>query len=149
MSMWIMEMMDGVVVVMYNNLLMNYFCVEGVQEFNKFIDEWWKLKYAVVIMIGAIFGKFIIYYSVEELVDMVSDWDKMWVMGIFFILGYHGMLLCMCSLFKFVIVVMNGDIMGGGFELILLCDIRIGQCGDYCFGLLEVKLGILFGGSGM
>src|SRR6185503_4599045 len=43
---------------------------------------------------------------------------------------------------------MNGDTMGGGFELSLSCDIRIGQKGDHRFGLPEVKLGILPGGSG-
>jgi len=49
---------------------------------------------------------------------------------------------------KPVIVAMNGDTMGGGFELSLSCDIRIGAKGDHRFGLPEVKLGILPGGSG-
>ena len=43
---------------------------------------------------------------------------------------------------------MNGDTMGGGFELSLSCDIRIGQKADIRYGLPEVKLGILPGGSG-
>ncbi|MGE4089877.1 MAG: enoyl-CoA hydratase/isomerase family protein [Candidatus Binatia bacterium] len=62
--------------------------------------------------------------------------------------GYHAMLQRMSNLPKPVIVAMNGDTMGGGFELSLSCDIRIGQQADIRYGLPEVKLGILPGGSG-
>ncbi len=148
MAMWTTETTDGVVVATYNNPPMNYFCAEGAQKFNKLIEEWRKPKYTAVIMTGAIPGKFITHYSVEELVDMASDREKMQALGTSLTSGYHGMLLRMRNLPKPVIVAMNGDTMGGGFELSLACDIRIGQRGDYRFGLPEVKLGILPGGSG-
>ena len=49
---------------------------------------------------------------------------------------------------KPVIVAMNGDAMGGGFEFCLACDIRIGQRGNYRYGLPETKLGLIPGGGG-
>ena len=38
--------------------------------------------------------------------------------------------------------------MGGGLEIALASDIRIGENGDYRYGFPEVKLGILPGGTG-
>lgn len=148
MSMWTTETTDRVVVATYNNPPMNYFCAEGAQEFNTLIEEWRKPEYRAVILTGAIPGKFITHYSVEELADLARDREKMRAMGTSLTSGYHGMLLRLGKLPKPVIVAMNGDTMGGGFELSLACDIRIGQRGDHRFGLPEVKLGILPGGSG-
>src|SRR5207253_3082167 len=62
---------------------------------------------------------------------------------------YHALMRSLNELPKSVIAVLNGDAMGGGFELALACDIRIGECGDYRYGLLEVRFGIVFGGSGL
>jgi enoyl-CoA hydratase len=148
MSLWTTEVTNGVVVATYTNPPMNYFCAEGTREFSALIEAWRSPDIRAVVLTGGMPGKFITHYSVEELVELASDREGMRAMGTTLTAGYHAMLLRVRNLPKPVIVAMTGDTMGGGFELSLSCDIRIGQKGDYRYGLPEVKLGILPGGSG-
>ena len=149
MSLWTTETTkDGVVVATYTNPPMNYFCAEGTRELAALIESWKDPKVRVVVLTGGMKGKFITHYSVEELIGYAEDREAMRIAGIGLTAGYHGMLDDLRALPKPVIVAMNGDTMGGGFELSLSCDIRIGAKGDHRFGLPEVKLGILPGGSG-
>lgn len=148
MSLWSTEIKNRVAIASYNNPPMNYFCAEGTRELSGLIESWRDPAIRAVILTGAIPGKFITHYSVEELVALASDRDQMRVLGTALTAGYHAMLLRLRNLPKPVIVAMNGDAMGGGFELCLSCDIRVAQRGDHRFGLPEVKLGILPGGSG-
>jgi enoyl-CoA hydratase len=148
MSLWKTEVSKGVVVATYTNPPMNYFCAEGAREFSALIEQWRSPNIRAVVLTGGMPGKFITHYSVEELVDLASNREAMRVAGTSLTTGYHAMLKRMRDLPKPVIVAMNGDTMGGGFELSLSCDIRIGQKADIRYGLPEVKLGILPGGSG-
>ncbi|MGH7857338.1 MAG: enoyl-CoA hydratase/isomerase family protein, partial [Candidatus Binatia bacterium] len=148
MSLWTTELSGGVAVAIYKNPPMNYFCAEGTQELVKLIESWRDPKVRAVVLSGGMAGKFITHYSVEELHQYATDREALRVAGTSLTAGYHRMLLEMRDLPKPVIVAMNGDTMGGGFELSLSCDIRIGQKGDHRFGLPEVRLGILPGGSG-
>src|SRR5258708_18352663 len=54
----------------------------------------------------------------------------------------------MMALPKLVIAAMNGDALGGGFELTLACDLRIGQHGDFRYGNPEVRAGVIPGAGG-
>jgi len=148
MSLWKTEISKGVVVATYTNPPMNYFCAGGAQEFSALIEQWRSPDIRAVVLTGGMQGKFITHYSVEELVELASNREAMRVAGTSLTTGYHAMLKRMRDLPKPVIVAMNGDTMGGGFELSLSCDIRIGQKADIRYGLPEVKLGILPGGSG-
>ena len=47
-----------------------------------------------------------------------------------------------------VVVAIDGDAMGGGFEFCLACDIRIAERGPYSLGLPEVNIGLLPGAGG-
>jgi enoyl-CoA hydratase len=49
---------------------------------------------------------------------------------------------------KLVIAALNGHAVGGGFEIALACDIRIGKKGAGKIGLPEVNLGVLPGTGG-
>jgi enoyl-CoA hydratase len=60
----------------------------------------------------------------------------------------HALFGALADLGKPVIGAMNGDTMGAGLELALSCDIRIGEHGDYRYGLPEVRLGLIPGGTG-
>jgi enoyl-CoA hydratase len=148
MSLWTTERDGAVVVATYLNPPMNYFCAEGAGELLELIETWRDPEIRAVVLTGGMDGKFITHYSVEELVDIASDKAGMEAMGTALNANYHAMLRKLRDLPKVVIAAMNGDTMGGGFELSLSCDIRIGGAGDHRFGLPEITLGILPGGCG-
>ena len=138
----------GVAIAIYENPPMNYFCAQGTQELGELVRAWSDPSVRAVVLTGALPGKFITHYSVEELAALASDHATMRALGLGLNHGYHELLRTLRDLPKPVIVAMNGDTMGGGFELSLSCDIRIAQAGDHRIGLPEVTLGILPGGSG-
>jgi enoyl-CoA hydratase len=139
---------NGVLIATYTNPPMNYFCAQGTQELGALLATWSDPTVRAVILTGGIHGKFITHYSVEELAEFAADHAAMRALGLGLNHGYHELLRSLRDLQKPVIVAMNGDTMGGGFELSLACDIRIAATGDYRLGLPEVILGIMPGGSG-
>lgn len=148
MALWSVEFDGGVVVAAYHNPPMNYFCAEGTQELGALIPQWRAPEVRAVILTGGMEGRFITHYSVEELLGLAEDRATMRTIGTALSHGYHEMLRTLRDLPKPVIAAMNGDTMGGGFELSLSCDIRIAAEGDHRFGLPEASLGILPGGCG-
>jgi enoyl-CoA hydratase len=138
----------GVAVATYTNPPMNYFCAQGTQELGALIQTWADPAVRAVVLTGGMPGKFITHYSVEELAALAADHATMRALGLGLNHGYHELLRSLRDLPKPIIVALNGDTMGGGFELSLSCDIRIASAGDYRIGLPEVTLGILPGGSG-
>jgi enoyl-CoA hydratase len=149
MALWKLERdAAGVAVAMYTNPPMNYFCAQGTQELGALIQSWADPAVRAVILTGGMPGKFITHYSVEELATLSADHATMRALGLGLNHGYHELLRSLRDLPKPILVAMNGDTMGGGFELSLSCDIRIASAGDHRIGLPEVTLGILPGGSG-
>lgn len=148
MKLWKTEISAGVVVATYDLAPMNYFCAEGAGELVELIETWRDPAIRAVVLTGGRQGKFITHYSVEELEGYAADPAALRKAGTALNDGYHAMLQSLSGLPKPVIAAMNGDAMGGGFELCLSCDIRIAARGDHRFGLPEAKLGILPGGSG-
>ncbi|MBM4334334.1 MAG: enoyl-CoA hydratase/isomerase family protein [Deltaproteobacteria bacterium] len=139
---------NGVVVATYTNPPMNYFCAEATQELGTLIRQWADPSVRAVVLTGGMRGKFITHYSVEELAQLASDRPMLAALGRSLNHGYHELLGSLRDLAKPVIAALNGDTMGGGFELSLACDIRIAAAGDHRIGLPEITLGILPGGSG-
>src|SRR5690349_629104 len=86
-------------------------------------------------------------YSVEELYGMASDAALSRYAGAV-VRDYKAMFDDMMALPKVIIAAMNGDALGGGFELTLACDLRIGQRGDFRYGNPEVRAGVIPGAGG-
>ena len=145
MSVWDVEDEGGIFVAAHNNPPMNYFIGESAAELAEMLPRWRQEDVRVVIITGAIPGKYITHYSVEELVDLAADRDDLVRRSYDLIYGWHGLLQSLSFLDKPVIAAMTGDTGGGGLELSLNCDIRIMQRGDYLLGFPEASLGILTG----
>ena len=101
-----------------------------------------------IILTGGIDGKFITHYSVDELAAMAADPAACAQTFPAASAGFHRMLDRIMLMPKAVIAAINGDCMGGGYELALACDFRLAADGPYQIGLPEAVLGILPGGGG-
>ncbi len=102
----------------------------------------------VLIITGGVEGKFITHYSVDELAASAADpVECARVMPRFFAAS-HRTLNRIMLLPQAVIAAINGDCMGGGYELALACDFRLAADGPYQIGLIEILLGLLPGGGG-
>jgi len=101
-----------------------------------------------IILTGGLEGKFITHYSVEELAQAAADPAECARTFPELEAGFHRMLERITLMPKVVIAAINGDCMGGGFELALACDFRLAADGPYQIGLPEAVLGILPGGGG-
>lgn len=101
-----------------------------------------------IILTGGVDGKFITHYSVDELAAMAADPAACAQIFPAASAGFHRMLDRIMLMPKAVIAAINGDCMGGGYELALSCDFRLAADGPYQIGLPEAVLGILPGGGG-
>lgn len=139
---------EGVVVASYRHPPMSYFCAEGTAELRALCEQWRSPDVRAVVLCGGIPGKFITHYSVEELGALAGRPELLRSLGTSLCHAYHELLRGVRDLPKPILAALNGDTMGGGFELALACDLRIGQSGDFRYGLPEALLGILPGGGG-
>jgi enoyl-CoA hydratase len=101
-----------------------------------------------IILTGGVDGKFITHYSVDELAAMAADPGACAQIFPAASAGFHRMLDRIMLMPKAVIAAINGDCMGGGYELALACDFRLAADGPHQIGLPEAVLGILPGGGG-
>jgi enoyl-CoA hydratase len=101
-----------------------------------------------LILTGGVPGKFITHYSVDELAAMAADPAQCARVFSQLSAGFHRMLSRIMLMPKAVIAAINGDCMGGGYELSLACDFRLAADGPFQIGLPEAVLGILPGGGG-
>ncbi|HEY1971638.1 MAG TPA: enoyl-CoA hydratase/isomerase family protein [Pseudonocardia sp.] len=151
MALWSLSTVSGgaVAVASYSNPPMNYFTLDAAQELQQLIQAWDADRSLRVIVLrgdGRSSG-FITHFSVETLAEIAATPESARA-GAAPSRGFHALLDRLNKLPQAVVVAMNGDTMGGGFELSLACDIRVGQAGDHRYGLPEARLGIMPGGGG-
>jgi enoyl-CoA hydratase len=144
-TVWRVEIVDGIALIKYHNPPMNYLSGAGLFEFGQALDEARRAKPSAIIITGAAEDQFITHFSVE---DILAGQDRIKESGP---VGNHRaqqLLERLADLPQPVIAAISGDAMGFGYELALACDFRIAQRGDFRIGLYEVRLGILPGAGG-
>ena len=145
--MWHEEHLGGVVTATYRHPPMNYFTDEAVEQLDRLIDGWAAHAVAAVVLAGGEPGRFITHFDVDAILRNQAEPDAI-VDAPRRSRRVQAVLRRLSELPKPVIAALNGDAMGFGFELALASDLRIGQRGDHRYGLPEVRLGIIPGGSG-
>jgi enoyl-CoA hydratase/carnithine racemase len=136
---------DGVVVAKFHNPPLNYMTGAGLARLGALVEEWADPEVRAIVIAGGEPGVFITHFSVEEL---LGGQAQMAERGPELNYRVHAISTALNDLAKPVICALNGDTMGFGFELALSADIRIGQRGDHRYGLPEVRLGLIPGGTG-
>jgi enoyl-CoA hydratase len=148
MEFWTCERRGAVEIATFSNLPHNYIGKPQLDELAQLVAQSRDPSIrAVVIQSRTGENSGFTQYSVEELYGMASDPALSRYAGAV-VRGYKAMFDDMMALPKVVIAAMNGDALGGGFELTLACDLRIGQHGDFRYGNPEVRAGVMPGAGG-
>lgn len=148
MEFWTSERRGAVEIATFSNPPRNYIGKPQLDELAQLVAQWRDPTIrAVVIQSRTGENTGFTQYSVEELYGMASDPALSRYAGAV-VRGYKAMFDDMTALPKVVIAAMNGDALGGGFELTLACDLRIGQHGDFRYGNPEVRVGVMPGAGG-
>ena len=148
MEFWTSERRGAVEIATFSNPPRNYIGKPQLDELAQLVAQWRDPSiHAVVIQSRTGENSGFTQYSVEELYGMASDPSLSRYAGAV-VRGYKAMFDDMMALPKVVIAAMNGDALGGGFELTLACDLRIGQHGDFRYGNPEVRVGVMPGAGG-
>ncbi len=142
MQYWVTSRRGPVEIAAFSNPPHNYLTKGVIDELEQLVVEWRDPSIrAVVIQSHDQAAGFFTQYSVEELDGLASDPALSRYAGPL-VRGYKAIFDQMTALPKVIIAAMNGDAMGGGFELTLACDLRIGQRGDFRYGNPEVRAGV-------
>ena len=148
MQFWSSHRRGAVEISTFSNPPYNYLDKPVIDELEQLVTGWQDASIrAVVVQSRADEPGGFTEYSVEELYGLASDPATSRYSGAI-VRGYKAIFNRMTALPKVIVAAMNGDAMGGGFELTLACDLRIGQHGDFRYGNPEVRAGVIPGAGG-
>jgi enoyl-CoA hydratase/carnithine racemase len=143
-----LEDADGVLIVTYSSDPLNYLNMAALGEFSQILPVMAQPQYrAIIFQTRPEEAGFLTHFSVEEIYELIKD-PATSRYSAEVVRQFKAQLDQFAALPKLTIAAMNGDTMGGGQELALACDIRIGEKGDYRYGQPEVRLGIIPGAGG-
>jgi enoyl-CoA hydratase/carnithine racemase len=145
---WTTEQRDHVTVAIFSNPPRNYLVKPAIDELEQLVEQWRDPSIrAVVIQSRPEDTGFMTHYSVDELHGLITDPTTARYSAAI-VRGYKATFDRLQALPKVIIAALNGDTMGGGFELALACDLRIGQKGDFRYGNPELRVGVIPGAGG-
>lgn len=144
-----LEDADGVLIVTFSSHPLNYLNVASLAQLETLIPVMADTRYrAVVFQSRPDEVGFLTHFSVEEIYALIVQSPETSRYAAEVVRQFKALLDQIAALPKVTIAALNGDTMGGGQELALACDIRIGERGDYRYGQPEVRLGIIPGAGG-
>jgi enoyl-CoA hydratase/carnithine racemase len=145
---WTTEQRDHVTVATFSNPPRNYLVEPAIDELEQLVEQWRDPSIrAVVIQSRPEDTGFMTHYSVDELYGLITDPTTARYSAAI-VRGYKAIFDRLQALPKVIIAALNGDTMGGAFELALACDLRIGQKGDFRYGNPELRVGVIPGAGG-
>jgi enoyl-CoA hydratase/carnithine racemase len=145
---WTTEQRDHVTVAIFSNPPRNYLVKPAIDELEQLVEQWRDPSIrAVVLQSRPEDTGFMTHYSVDELYGLITDPTTARYSAAI-VRGYKAIFDRLQALPKVIIAALNGDTMGGGFELALACDLRIGQKGDFRYGNPELRVGVIPGAGG-
>ena len=147
MALWAEERVGKVAVARYENPPMSYFTDQALDELEVMCEQWSRAEDVATVVLTGGGGRFITHFDVEAILRSQDSPDPI-VDAPRRSRRVQSVLQELSDLPQPVIAALCGDAMGFGFELALASDLRIGQRGDHRYGLPEVRLGIIPGGSG-
>ena len=133
----------GVAVLTLNDPPVNAYTHEMLKELDAAILE---ARFDEDVHVIVITGHGDKYFSAGANINMLREADEFY--KYYFCLHANETLCRLEQTPKLCIAALNGHTVGGGLEIALACDMRIGRGGAFVLGLPEVKLGVLPGTGG-
>jgi enoyl-CoA hydratase len=147
--MWnLAEQENGVVVARFDRPPMSYYTDEDIGQLEELVADWALRQVPAVVLAGARPGKFITHFEVDGILLKQTEPEGP-IESPARTRRIHLLTQAMNKAPMPIVAALNGDAMGIGFELALAADIRVGERADHRYGLIETRLGIVPGGTGL
>jgi enoyl-CoA hydratase len=139
---------SGIVVARFDRPPMNYYTDEDVGQLEELVAEWTARQVPAVVLAGGRAGKFITHFEVDGILIKQTQPEGP-IESPARTRRIHVLTQNMNKAPMPIVAALNGDAMGVGFELALSADVRVGERADHRYGLIETRLGIVPGGTGL
>ncbi|HEX8754054.1 MAG TPA: enoyl-CoA hydratase/isomerase family protein [Solirubrobacterales bacterium] len=147
--MWkVEESGSGVVIARFDRPPMNYYTDEDIGQLEDLVAEWTARQVPAVVLAGGRPGKFITHFEVDGILLKQVEPEGP-IESPRRSRRIHVLTQDMNKAPMPIVAALNGDAMGVGFEFALSADIRVGERADHRYGLIETRLGIVPGGTGL